>query len=363
MTTYDLRISLISPVHIGTGVELRKEFDFITQHGCTYRLDEDAILADFIDQIRPDAFGNYPTLEKILTKAGAQNTKYYRYKLKGMLRSGKTDARLQECIKDIADQPYIPGSSIKGALRTALAWSGWEESNVKLTQNKLGRRKYWAGQKLEREIFGRDPNHDLLRALRVSDCTSKDASRHLVVVNAQVLTLKELGSPIELEAIGGDAVFTGAVTLDGYLFSAQAEQKLGFSEKRAWLSNLLVRAQQHSRARIEKMMSWYSKIDRGERVVNFLSKLLSFEAQPNQALIQLGWGTGWDGKTFWTHLMADQYQFEKILKDYQMVKKGKRQPGDPFPKSRRVIMSGNNQEELPLAPFGWCLVEMTRPEQ
>ena len=88
-----------------------------------------------------------------------------------------------------------------------------------------------------------------------------------------------------------------------------------------------------------------------------LDQLYSIDLAPHQALIQIGWGTGWDGKTFWTHLKQDAYLFEKILRDYRMVRKGKREQGDAFPKSRRVAMQGKGSEAKPLAPFGWALIE------
>jgi len=40
-------------------------------------------------------------------------------------------------------------------------------------------------------------------------------------------------------------------------------------------------------------------------------------------------------------------------------KRSKRQPGDPFPSSRRVAMSGKKDEAKPIAPFGWVLVEIS----
>jgi CRISPR-associated protein Csm5 len=358
MTQHNIHVTLISPLHIGSGEELRADFDYIVSQGRTYRLNQDAILGDFQDRLTPDSYGRYPTLGQLLrTNQALKNAAYYRYTLKGTPRSGKVDARIQACIKDVHDHPYLPGSSLKGALRTALAWTGWQEMDLKVLPHKLGRRRFWAGQKLEREIFGQNPNLDLLRALQVSDCFSEKAHKRLVVANAQVLTKRDLGSPVELEAISGDTVFSGTIKIDDFLFSKQAESKLHFADRRQWLSELMVRVQKHSHARIAAMLSWFQDVEHGEKIAGFLRQLVDFSPGPDQALMQIGWGTGWDGKTFWTHLKQDEYTFEKILKDYRMVRKGKRSLGDPFPKSRRVVMQGK-ESDIPLAPFGWALVEM-----
>lgn len=357
MTTFHLKISLLSPLHIGSGEELRAEFDFIIHSKNTYRLDVDAIMLDFADQFQPDSRGIFPTPGYILKKFNSfSNPKYYRYVIKGYPRSNKIDARVHECIKDVHDEPYLPGSSIKGALRTALAWSGWSKKNLEV--NAWSRNKFQAGSQFESALFGKTPNVDLLKALHVSDCFSTTAKKRLILANAQVLTKTDIGTPIELEALAGDIVFTGSLKIDETYFSKAAEEELHFSNRKHWLDELLIRAQKHSRARIESMLKWFNTIDNGERVVKFLDQLYSVELSSNQALIQIGWGTGWDGMTFWTHLQQDEYLFEKMLKEYNMVRKGHRELGDVFPKSRRVVMQTKDGVDKPLAPFGWVLVEM-----
>ena len=68
----------------------------------------------------------------------------------------------------------IPGSSIKGAIRTALLWDLISDDN-KEAQNDLKEQvqrrtnRSWVGQPIERRVLGKDPNHDLMRAVQVSD--------------------------------------------------------------------------------------------------------------------------------------------------------------------------------------------------
>ena len=57
---------------------------------------------------------------------------------------------------------------------------------------------------------------------------------------------------------------------------------------------------------------------------------------------------------------------ERLIKDYSLAR-GRRKPGDPFPKSRRVAVtfaqSANGQRtESPAFPLGWVLVEMKATE-
>lgn len=359
MPNYRLTIRTISPVHIGSGDELRNGFDFVTDESKTYRLNVDAVLDDKGDAMRPDRRGNYPLPGNLLTAQDMRNPAYFRYVLPGAPRSTRQDARMQACIKDVYDRPYLPGSSIKGAMRTALAWTGWEEAGARADRRSIGRKRQSAGQDLERKIFGQDPNHDLLRALHVGDCSSKkEASEMLFIANAQVLTKRSSGSPIELEAILAKQVFRGELTIDDLLFQPSFQQELGFQNRKHWLDELMARVQRHSLARLRQMADWFDAADNSERVSRFLNQLLDFEPSGQQALMQLGWGTGWDGKTFWTHLQEDEYLFEKIVSDFKMNRGSRREAGDAFPRSRRSVMSVKDGAASPLAPFGWVLVEI-----
>jgi CRISPR-associated protein Csm5 len=366
MTVYHVNLQTLTPLHIGDGDDLRQDFDFVVHNNHTYRLDEDAILLTKSDSLRPDAHGHYPPPGRLLKEADFQNGDLFRYILRGAARSVRTDARMKSFIKDVQDRPYIPGSSLKGAIRTALAWTGWDEVKPKLDRSAVGRSKSWAGQPLEKKLFGPDPNHDLLRALHVSDLFGPgEAGEGLLIVNAQVLTRKNAESPIELEALPGDVAFRGSITIDETLFSSIAEPVLHFSNRRHWLDNLTARLQAHSKARIAELLEWFEAADQAyASVAKFYRRLHEIPLGASQALVQLGWGSGWDGKTFWTHLQTDPLLFEQLVKDFNMHKAGRdsppRKPGDEFPRSKRAAMVIRQGKAQAVAPFGWVLVEITK---
>ncbi len=364
MSTYSLKLNTLTPIHIGDGDVLRQGFDYIVFQRRTYRLNVDAILEAYNERIRPGSNGMYPTPGELLKESDLNQPNFFRYSLAGMPRSGKTYSELRSFLKDVYDCPYIPGSSLKGAMRTALAWCGWKEVNPRLDRAAIGRSRSWAGQPLERKLFGPDPNHDLLRALQVSDCTgSPKAGARLVVVNAQVLTKRSHASPVELEAVSADSVFTGSLHIDDHLFSDMAERQLGFNNRRHWIDELLPRVHRHSLARIRHLAAWFASADGCESIAGFYARLADARVESNQALLQLGWGTGWDGTTFWTHLQADKNLFEQLVRDFRLHKAGPnsppRRPGDPFPRSRRAAMRVINGVAAPAAPLGWMLIELT----
>lgn len=368
MTTYRLTLKTLSPVHIGSGEEWRLGFNFILYNGQTWILDEDAVLQRKAEFLKPDARGHYPLLGSLLTEADLKDATLFRYILRGQPPSEKADARLKPFIKDPYDRPYIPGSSIKGAFRTAIAWTGWKEMHIlRLRREDIGRDRSWAGKPLEKKIFGPDPNHDLLRALQVSDLHGPEkAGEGLVALKAQVLTQRAAQAPIGLEALTGSVEFYGSLTIDEFLFKPMAN-KLGFSDRKHWLDEFLQRSRKHSLARLQRLASWFENVrppaPSAERIAAFYRQLLNAQLSPNQTLLQVGWGSGWDGKTFWTHLQEDAQLFERIVSDFRLDKAGrqsKRKAGDPFPTSRRVAVSGKKDEVKPIAPFGWVLVEVQK---
>lgn len=113
--------------------------------------------------------------------------------------------------------------------------------------------------------------------------------------------------------------------------------------------------------RIARLAEWFEHTSECERIAAFYRKLEAVNPGPNAALIQLGWGTGWDGKTFWTHLQADARLFSQLLLDFRMLKgRGAPRPGAPFPTSRRVVMLVKESIARPAAPFGWALIKLVK---
>lgn len=366
MTNFTITLRTLTPLHIGAGQELRQGFDFAVYQGRTYRLNEDALLEAKADRLRPDPSGRLPLPATLLDPADFDNPALFRYVLPGAPRSGKADARLKAATKDVHDRAYIPGSSLKGALRTALAVAAWPEVKPRLDRAALKPSRSWAGQGLERRLFGPDPNHDLLRALQVSDLTGpQKPGAGMAVVNAQVLSHApsrgggQIQTPIELECVRSEVVFHGTLRVEDYLFSSSA-QALGFANRRRWLDELLKRVRTRSQRRVEVLAEQFDTLPGCEIITNFYTRLSEAQLSPNQALLQLGWGTGWDGMTFGSLLQeADPAFFAQIVRDYRMSK-GPYHPGQPFPKSRRAAMLLKDGVTRPGAPFGWVLLEVDK---
>jgi CRISPR-associated protein Csm5 len=359
-TVYDVTISLFTPLHIGSGAELRRDFDYVTYNRRTWVMNADAFLAHLQkpDGSFDDRIVGRPASELLKPEDYQPNSGFFRYVLPGTPRSDASGAVLREQVKDAFDRPYLPGSSIKGALRTVLAWHGFKETNQQLDVQELGYSRSWAGQKTERAIFGRNPNYDLLRALHVADSETQDQDR-LLLVNAQVFTGGDKpGAPIELESIRQDTTFTTTITIDEHQHSPEAERQLRHGNRWDWLHELSQIAQRYALERTQAEMQWYQQ-RKYSQVAGFYGQMVgalsSGHLGPNRFLLQIGWGGGWASKTIGAPLMANAIAWERLLGDKRLSPaRMRRSGGSEFPKSRRSVST----KDTPAAPFGWCMVEM-----
>lgn len=359
-TMYDLSISLLTPLHIGSGKELLHDYDYVARHGKTWVVNPDAIFEDifFKDGNLDERMLGQPAARLLRENQFREDSKHFRYVLAGQPRSKREGAVLREQYKNVFSKPYIPGSSLKGALRTVLAWHGYQEQNLKLNLNDMGRSSKWAAQQIEQKIFGKNPNFDLFRGLQVADTESIGTER-LQIINAQVVTgHKEPGAPIEMEALRSDTTLKTTIGVDEFLHSKQAEQTLGFGKRWTWLHELPNIAQRYGLERISEEREWFRKRDY-DQIAGFYEQLenaLKGGLGQGRFLLHIGWGGGWQGKTIGKPLQQDVSAWEKFLDSRLSPSRFKRRRGDEFPKSRRTVVAN----QVSVAPLGWCLVEMKK---
>src|SRR5690606_39035557 len=119
-------VQVLSPVHVGTGREFAKGLDFVTERDVTHFLDADKIAARFV---------NDPQFIDALVQKQADNylhqhqVNYKEYILHSIPGEAKSPT-VREQMSDVFGKPYLPGSSIKGALRTALFQHLFEKNRV-----------------------------------------------------------------------------------------------------------------------------------------------------------------------------------------------------------------------------------------
>jgi CRISPR-associated protein Csm5 len=372
---YTATLELLSPLHIGTGTTLLEGVDWIQDGSWVYVADQNRLLETVLDRALAAGQDQVEVIDAItgmtladLRQAGwliredfREDSPLFRYRLQGQPAMNQ----IAEAIKDVYGQPYVPGSSLKGALRTVLAVGG--ATVLKTNLYNLKGSRSWASQPVEQEIFGRDPNHDLLRALQVGDSAPvSDDALELVRVNVfpsaqQTEYGRSQGLDVDVEALRRGTALTATIKIDGTLFGDDTpfgrfvEQELGFGKKARWLTNLPRWARAWAGPRIADEHEFLAAKQDGSAAASFYAGLAKALGAKNEFLLQLGWGAGWGSKTFGRMLQQDEEAFERLVRDYRLSPQDRRRrTGQPFPKSRKLVRRG----ERPAEPLGWIKVTL-----
>lgn len=228
-----IHIEAITPVHIGSGNLLAPNTDYIAR-----RNKEGEIYIRILDE------------KKILQLIGEENVQNWvscierkedcaemvkRYAPTSMLNDfttrrmqlfSKTIAStdtLKETLHDGMGRPYIPGSSIKGAIRTAILSELAKEENglEKLSVNKKGKPD---GDILERKLFGNDAKSDIFRFLQIGDAYFEQGTEIALRLEMKLNVSHEESvecngqKPQLAEAIGASATSSFRMKIDDRLY-------------------------------------------------------------------------------------------------------------------------------------------------
>ena len=361
MGNFNFELEVLSPLHIDAGGgDLLADRDFVATTRGVWVIDTDKMW-DVIDESVWNQEGFDAGISQLLNTSQYEECKRYRLNNPG----GGQIPQIKPQTKTAKWQPYIPGSSLKGAIRTGIAWSMVDSGTFAVTLDKIGRHRNdrnprTAASQIEKEMFGSNPNKDLFRTLQISDTQPID-SESMRLYTAAVFALQRRGGRSEfvskgnrfrffLETLPPNTTLKGTIRLEDYLIDLK-QGRLYFDKKRDWVENFPTHCNEFSRFLLGYAINMY--LDTGlQRVAQFYEQLLQIANQldeKRQCLLQVGWGTGWLGMTLGSAL--DDDTFFEVRERYRLGR-----PGWEFPKSCRLIKVGN-QAEMPL---GWVKLTLSK---
>ncbi|BAZ31433.1 Csm5 family CRISPR-associated RAMP protein [Cylindrospermum sp. NIES-4074] len=403
------RIQLTSPIlHIGSSVSRLNPFEYVQTDKKVYLPHQEALakgllrqggrfLDDYIQAIE-----ERQDISKLLKQAfgaewwnavdGNGEAIFPKIAISQKLTSEKiTD--LRPMIRNGMGQLFIPGSSIKGAIRTAIAYHLLKYADryqvpttkrvseiEKTLRQKLGQLNQYQQKFLDDDLFmvnlfseysltyqdrnfsGKGPNTDFLRALKVTDSepilekkiTTKKGQEipvNIPVVAEVVVSsrfpdyLAKYKASIYVEMVRNlQTEFT--LTLDTEMlswFKHKQGMKLPFSN----LDELLQICQEFTQEQWDFEHDYWQEIKNNPRAsgknldFNYIREFYEPEKSPYS--LRLGWGSGMNGTTI--DLLLDDELREEIRDTC-----GLKAPGFEAPKSRRTVMNPNS--EIKFVP-GW----------
>ncbi len=295
----------------------------------------------------------------------------YAYEGRPESRSGSTE--IYDLIKDVADRPYLPGSSLKGALRSALAWSYAADLPAEAFERLSNKGAKTADNTIEEALFygrtGSDSrkvgNHilrDVLRAVHIGDSTPSTVGPNLATVQ-----IYPKGSPLTVEVVPSGVELQATLQVEGYLFNApDAHKVLRFDDwpQRLEPERLAAGCRERAAALIAaERMFFATQAPELTRIYADLEQRLN-SLDSRSFLLPVGWGTGWLSKTLADRLRATperETEFVQVVRTYKLKKEKSSnfRPDDLFPATRKLIYSGGR----PRQPLGWLQIRIGEEKQ
>jgi CRISPR-associated protein Csm5 len=335
-----MKIETLSPVHVGDG-DKYTAMDFVIEDGKVIFLDILTVFQELdrrgedVMEVAEDIGSGRLRMEDIVDDV-------HEFKQREVRFVGGERGRGKEIMKHIQStgRLYIPGSSIKGAIRTALLWKAvkdderlidWviqytkreEKINTKKVDDKLEAKVFRSSKRLNKD----DPKNDMLRALRITDTTPFTQSTVYEIKFVNMRGFTDLAECID----AGDSADV-EIDIDEYTLSV-LDQRLDFDD-----------VKEAAREFAEEIVK--TEMERGypERTKNEFKNVLRSKGLP----LRIGWGIGWFSTTIGT-LLITKPEFESIRRK---LKLGRRPRGRGFsrnfPVTRRITWDNK--------PLGWIAI-------
>ena len=202
---------IVTPVHIGTGEDI-SPLEYVIKNGVLYRIESDDLISK-LNEEQLKRFYSYIENNKFveLRNVIVENfdEKFARYKVgvtnsiaekyEKSINDVKNQLLVSPFIRSVLDfKPYLPGSSIKGAIRTAIINDIIQEKiktegkKAKELQRELLSKKHWELELVDAVVESRrgnqtDARRDPFRVLKISDVYLSDEFFQVgEVLNARV---------------------------------------------------------------------------------------------------------------------------------------------------------------------------------
>lgn len=372
-----IKIETLTAVHIGSGETLQYNNDYIkgkNKDGYDIlgiiepRKVMNLIGEEHINEWVTSIESNKPTSEII--KIYAPNATIDSYSKRIILFfADKTTTELKEQIHDGMGRPYIPGSSIKGAIRTSILASliNKNDEGLIFTKDKFGtikkdkkgnvlvnataiEKKYFSSidSEVSRQLHITDSNSDIFRFLQVGDAYfGKNYEIALRMVNINEREHKNFWDESKQQMIEAicpedEAFFELKINIDGYKLSQEKKAVHTMPHEMQSIGDLFQLINQHTTSLIESDIEFWKdrteKDDSGrtDDYIESMSNILAVARSCNtgkECVLRIGHGSGWRFMTgAWTE---DFDNFQSVVIPASRPKNFNYEQFD-FPKSRRV---------------------------
>lgn len=350
----NIQLYTLTPTHIGSGLELQGSFEYLhfQRENKIAVIDAEKVLQVLGEENLPQWVACIDKGEDLLPLLNKRSA---------TLKPEDVAARTITTSTSTQNKPIrshlfsgngtalIPGSSIKGAIRTAVWASRFlERPEVAKERRNLGitdrrDRFSWNDQLLNKLFFGNDPNHDIFRLLQVGDASFEQTEVFRTDVVNQYYrkwnVKRELTQYVEAIPSGKSAI---AHFNFNSLLHKRADKTFNRSASTLEPAHLFPLINQHTERLVEDEVTyWIEKAnnpdalgDYVEHLENILDIISTCSAQ--ECVLRLGWGSGFRFMTGDWHGAMTEDDYDDLVRSLRP-----KHPDDLiFPKTIRLISGG-----------------------
>ncbi len=353
----NIRIETLTPVHIGSGETLLCGNDFVCGR---FAEDNDPAIGIIdprrvMELIGRERIGHWVAaierkepvdrIVKVYAPHATLEDYCHRLVCNTLQKSPET---LKEQIHDGNGRPYIPGSSLKGAIRTAVLSARMADGEDRQKWQSRIRNKYGKVQatEVEKALFGQDPTADVFRFLQVGDAYFGDcyevAIRMINLNERERRPFRDDSKPQAIEAIGSEDEATFQIKFDTQLYELARNRTAALPTCMRSLPELFQAINQHT-ARLleEEIRHWHQRADKdsGHAVERYIGQLEQMQDQTfrcsgtDSCVLRVGHGSGWRFITgAWTEVLDN---FSSVVVPASRPRNERYESYD-FPKTRRI---------------------------
>ncbi len=326
--SHRLTITGLSPMFIGSGNKY-SQLDYISHENKIHILDFDKILTqipfEIIDDLTNDILENFEKniwrgdVKDFLGKYEVDWNNFVEksYDLVGKI--GKNE--INQFIKT-GDQIYIPGSSLKGAIRTAILFKILKNHPKKKEEIVQSVLNFFNDREIIRLIQS-DGKTDLLRALIISDLKANTENAPIKIVESKVYHIRDQKStiPIFYEVLDNGFNSTGTLKINRKLVDSNALISQYFDLSK---DTIIDATNSFSKEIINyELKEFKSRNDSNlERIINFYEELEEQvnSLKDNECIMRLGQGSSVLGITLFLNF-SDNTQVVSKYKGLEDLKR------------------------------------------
>lgn len=358
----NFKLEILTPVNLGCGELLSPYSDYIYDKGYVYYIDHDLLLKElsqkpdnqrlideFVKVVQSQAKSNVSDKFKLKSFLERVGLDFEKYSYKKLPASEEIREQVQLHVKS-AGQPYIPGSSLKGAIRTALLthFLSLEDEQLMKYIAEEERKSRGFFRYIGQDQFGKF-NEDKLKYLQVSDSLPFN-QEGLKIVKFYKYNLKSgsLTIPIVKEVIVS-GVSTCRIKMSAKKGEINGKLSLLLAGNEAALLEIINKyASKNVAMELEQLERFTNEETREmEKFYRSLLESIKSADKAKEAYLRIG-----SGKTYYDNTIAQKLS-SKTKKEI-ITRNFRRANPNAFPITRTVILDGG-KKEVP----GW--VRISKP--